>query len=54
MHRIIEGKPNKMIAEELGISVRTVEFHRANVMEKMGATSVAALIQLIALHDLQA
>jgi two-component system response regulator TtrR len=54
MHRIIEGKPNKMIAEELEISVRTVEFHRANVMEKMGATSVAALIQLIALHDLQA
>ena len=54
MHRIIEGKPNKMIAEELGISVRTVEFHRANVMEKMGATSVAALIQVIALHDLQA
>jgi FixJ family two-component response regulator len=54
MHRIIEGKANKMIAEELGISVRTVEFHRANVMEKMGATSVAALIQLIALHDLQA
>ena len=54
MHRIIEGKPNKMIAEELEISVRTVEFHRANVMEKMVATSVAALIQLIALHDLQA
>ena len=54
MHRISEGKANKTIAEELGISVRTVEFHRANVMEKMGATSVAALIQLIALHDLQA
>jgi len=49
MHRIIEGKPNKVIAEELDISVRTVEFHRANVMEKMSAGSVAALIQLIAL-----
>jgi two-component system response regulator TtrR len=50
MHRIIEGKPNKVIAEELDISVRTVEFHRANVMEKMGAASAAALTQLIALH----
>jgi FixJ family two-component response regulator len=50
MHRIIEGKPNKVIAEELDISVRTVEFHRANVMEKMGAASVAALIQLMAPH----
>jgi FixJ family two-component response regulator len=50
MHRIIEGKPNKVIAEELDISVRTVEFHRAHVMEKMGAASVAALTQLIAVH----
>ena len=48
MRRVIEGKPNKVIAEELDISVRTVEFHRANVMEKMGAGSVAALIQLMA------
>jgi FixJ family two-component response regulator len=50
MQRVIEGKPNKVIAEELNISVRTVEFHRANVMEKTGAESVAALIQLMALH----
>jgi FixJ family two-component response regulator len=50
MHRIIEGKPNKVIAEELNISVRTVEFHRAHVMEKMGASSVATLIQLMAPH----
>ena len=50
MQRVIEGKPNKLIAEELDISVRTVEFHRANLMEKMGAPSVAALIQLMALH----
>ncbi len=51
MQRVIEGKPNKLIAEELDISVRTVEFHRANLMEKMGAPSVAALIQLMALHE---
>ena len=45
LDRIIEGKSNKIIAEELDISVRTVEFHRANVMDKMGAESVAALIR---------
>jgi two-component system response regulator TtrR len=51
LHRIIEGKSNKVIAEELDISVRTVEFHRANVMEKTGAESVGALIQQMALHS---
>jgi len=54
MRLVIEGKPNKVIAEALDISVRTVEFHRANVMEKMGAASVATLVQLIALHDVWA
>jgi FixJ family two-component response regulator len=43
---IIEGKPNKIIAEELEISVKTVEFHRSKLMEKMGADSVARLVQL--------
>jgi len=51
MRRVVEGKPNKVIAEGLDISVKTVEFHRAKVMEKMGADSVAALVQLIAEHD---
>ena len=51
LNRIIEGKSNKVIAEELDISVRTVEFHRANVMEKTGAESVGALIQQMALHS---
>ena len=46
MRRVIEGKLNKVIADELGISVKTVEFHRAKVMEKMGADSVAGLVQL--------
>ena len=50
MQRVIEGKLNKVIADELGISVKTVEFHRANVMEKMGADSVAALVQLMMQH----
>lgn len=54
MRLVIEGKANKLIAEELDISVRTVEFHRANVMEKMGAASVATLVQLIAQHGVRA
>jgi len=43
---IIEGKPNKIIAVELDISLKTVEFHRSKLMEKMGADSVAELVQL--------
>lgn len=46
LHRVIEGKPNKIIAGELDISMKTVEFHRSKLMEKMGADSVAALVQL--------
>ena len=49
LQRVIEGKANKVIAAELDISVKTVEVHRAKVMEKMGVDSVAALIQLMAL-----
>jgi FixJ family two-component response regulator len=47
MQRVIAGKLNKVIADELDISVKTVEFHRAKVMEKMGADSVAGLVQLM-------
>jgi two-component system response regulator TtrR len=47
MQRVVDGKLNKVIADELGISVKTVEFHRAKVMEKMGADSVAGLVQLM-------
>jgi FixJ family two-component response regulator len=46
LRRIIEGKQNKVIAGELDISIKTVEFHRARLMEKMGAASVAELVQL--------
>ena len=47
LQRVIEGKANKVIAAELDISVKTVEAHRAKVMEKMGADSVAELVQRI-------
>ena len=43
---VIAGKLNKTIADELEISVKTVEFHRAKVMEKMRVESVAELVQL--------
>lgn len=42
---IIAGKLNKQIADVLGISIKTVEVHRARVMEKMGANSLAELVQ---------
>lgn len=42
---IIIGKLNKQIADVLGISIKTVEVHRARVMEKMGAQSLAELVQ---------
>jgi len=47
LQRVIEGKANKVIAAELAISVKTVEAHRAKVMEKMGVDSVAELVQRI-------
>ena len=47
LQRIVEGKANKVIAAELDISVKTVEAHRAKVMEKMAADSVAELVQRI-------
>lgn len=47
LHRVIDGKQNKLIAAELDISVKTVEYHRAKVMEKMEVASVAELVQLI-------
>ncbi|MCK0508493.1 response regulator transcription factor [Aromatoleum anaerobium] len=42
---IIAGKLNKQIADVLGISIKTVEVHRARVMEKMGAHSLAKLVR---------
>jgi len=43
---IVDGAANKVIAIDLGLSERTVEIHRAKVMEKMGARSVAHLVKL--------
>src|SRR5579871_4872807 len=43
---IVEGEANKVMAIDLGLSERTVEIHRAKVMEKMGARSVAHLVKM--------
>jgi RNA polymerase sigma factor (sigma-70 family) len=42
---VVVGKKNKQIAEGLGISVKTVEAHRARAMEKMGAASIAEVVR---------
>jgi len=46
-HLVIEGRPNKLIADELAISVRTVEVHRARVFEKVGVKSAVELANLL-------
>ena len=43
---MIRGKPNKVMAADLGVSQRTVEIHRARVMEKTGAASLAQLVRM--------
>jgi two-component system response regulator FixJ len=48
MNLIVNGASNKFIAAELGITVRTVEAHRAKVMEKMRADSIVELLRMIA------
>ena len=44
---VTQGKANKVMAGDLGVSQRTVEIHRARVMKKMGAASLAQLVRMI-------
>jgi len=46
------GKANKAIAGDLGVSQRTVEIHRAHLMEKMGAASLAHLVRMTMIADI--
>jgi FixJ family two-component response regulator len=45
LERVLEGKPNRQIAEELAISLKTVEFHRARIMQRLGVRSAAELFR---------
>ncbi len=44
---MVAGKPNKITAHELGMSVRTVEVHRARIMQKMNAGSLSELVRQV-------
>jgi two-component system response regulator DctR len=45
LDRVLEGKPNRQIAGELAISLKTVEFHRARIMQKFGVRTAAELFR---------
>lgn len=51
MERVLAGKYNKVIADELSIAMRTVEVHRMRVFEKMGVRSAVELAQLLARQE---
>ena len=50
MHLVMQGLPNKLIADALDISVRTVEVHRSRVFDKMGVRSAVDLVNLLRDH----
>ncbi len=51
MRKMLEGLPNKRIASDLDIGLRTVELRRSNIMKKLGAGSLAELVRLALLVD---
>jgi FixJ family two-component response regulator len=51
MDLVVAGQPNKVIAHRLGIAVRTVEIHRARVMEKLGARNLSELVRMAILLE---
>jgi len=47
LDKMVDGKPIKLIAYDLGISVKTVDVHRTNIREKLGADSIAQIIRMV-------
>jgi two-component system, LuxR family, response regulator FixJ len=52
LEALVEGKANKVMARDLGISPRTVEIYRANLMQKMGAMNLSQLVRMTLLAAL--
>ncbi|SDB93242.1 response regulator transcription factor [Paraburkholderia lycopersici] len=51
MALVVTGRPNKLVADELGAAEKTIKIHRARVMEKMKANSLADLVRLVTTFD---
>ncbi len=51
MEHVVSGESSKRIASDLGLSTKTIEAHRAKIMEKMQANSVADLVRIVLLCD---
>jgi two-component system response regulator FixJ len=54
LYGLMDGRPNKVIAHHLGISVRTVEVHRARMMERLGTRQLADALRLGIMSKLNA
>src|SRR6201999_4627553 len=52
LERIVSGRPNKLIAYDLNISIRTVEVHRTRLMVRLGTHSIAEAIRIAVLSAL--
>ncbi len=52
LNRIVNGRLNKQIADDLGISIKTVEAHRASIMDKTGSGTVADLMRVVVKSEL--
>ena len=52
LERIVNGRLNKQIADDLGISIKTVEAHRASIMDKTASGTVADLMRVVVKSEL--